>query len=562
MKRNSWILLLVFGFVISFTACKEDDNPPAVTAPTITGLSPATGMVGDEVTISGTNFSTTAASNTVQFGTTNATVSTATATSLKVAVPQLAAGEYDVKVTVGSETATFATKFTVTETEPTEVLVTDADLADGTYEWTADKSYLLDGLVFLEAGGVLNIEPGTVIRFMEVPTDPTFNTSSLIITKGAQIMAEGTAENPIIFTAEADVEGATLDPIADNAQWGGLIILGDAPASLKGVTENVQIEGIATSETRAAYGGSTSDDNSGVLKYVSIRYTGIGLAAGDEIQGLTLGGVGSGTTIDYVDIYSSADDGIEVFGGMVNLNHISVAFATDDAFDFDLGYRGNAQFLFGLEASGSENEYDHSGEWDGADPDDATLFSAPNIFNATFIGPGQTATGSQRALMLRESFAGKLGNSILEDYPGIGMQVQDRQSARDAYGFITTPVDGYTLEILDNTWSMFGGYDAAVGTGSLVEATEGADEGYVGETADVVAELDDNANKYSAAAILGGISRDPDGVLDPRPPTADTEVATVPEGMEQVEYRGAFAPGQPTWLSGWSTLSKLGYLVD
>jgi hypothetical protein len=228
--------------------------------------------------------------------------------------------------------------------------------------------------------------------------------------------------------------------------------------------------------------------------------------AGDEIQGLTLGGIGNGTTIDYIDIFSSADDGIEIFGGTVNIKHISVAFSTDDDFDFDLGWVGHGQFLFALMGDQTVG-FDHAGEWDGADPDDASLFSAPNIYNATFIGPGTAATGRGLAVLMRENFAGKLGNSILEDFPGVGIEVQDLGDANgdltnDSYERITVERDGYQVEILNNTWANFAG---ATDLNSLVQAT--TDGNWTGQTADVDAELADNNNKYSATGILTSISR-------------------------------------------------------
>lgn len=559
MKKLSLTLLLSMGLLaVLFTACNDDDDNPTPGAPSITSLTPNSGAVGTPVTITGSNFGT---SPTVEFGDAEATVTNATNTSITTTVPEgLAAGAVQVTVTANGQTSSGST-FTVTEEAvegPAEVYITDEDLADGEYNWVNDTTYFLTGLVYLEEGGVLNIEPGTTIRFTADAGDD--NTSALVITQGAQIFAEGTAENPIIFTAEADTAGAELLP-TDNGLWGGLIILGDAPAEKGGATSDISIEGIDSTEPRGTYGGTTAEDNSGTLQYVSIRYTGVGLLPNSEIQGLTLAGVGSGTNIDHIDIYSSNDDGVEIFGGTVNISHISVAFATDDAFDFDEGWRGNGQFLFALQLEGGENEFDQVGEWDGAVPDDATLYSAPNIFNATLIGPGQNSTDVLRGLLIRDGFAGKLGNSIMEDFPGVALQVEDREGIDyDSYGrLVTETAEGFQLEILNNTFAAFSG---ATDLASLVEATSGEDEGYAGATEAVVAELTDNSNIFSADPVLSGISRTTDGGLDPRPAAATDATATVPSGLEQVDYRGAFAPGETTWLSGWSTLSQLGYLVD
>ncbi len=444
--------------------------------------------------------------------------------------------------------------------------VGDASLVAGeTYNWTSNNEYFLTGLVYVEDGAVLNIQEGTTVRFTAATAGD--NTSALIIAQGGQINAIGTATDPIIFTSEDDIEGANLLP-TDWGKWGGLIVLGSAPASKGGVTSGIAIEGINSTETRGVYGGTASDDNSGTLQYVSIRYTGVGIAPNSEIQGLTLGGVGSGTTIDHIDIYSSADDGIEIFGGTVDISYISVAFATDDSFDFDEGWVGSGQFLFALQ---TDADYDQGGEWDGAVPDDAAIYSAPNIYNATFVGPGQTATGAQRALIMRDAFAGKIGNSIFEDFPGVGVQVEDIAGDIDSYARLqTATAEGYQVEILNNTWARFGGYVEADGLSSLVEVTEveddpdtAADEAFTGVTTATVAELADNSNNYSATAVLTSINRTPgSNGLDPRPAAATQATTTVPAGLTQVPYRGAFAPGEATWLAGWSTLAKLGILVE
>ena len=170
-------------------------------------------------------------------------------------------------------------------------------------------------------------------------------------------------------------------------------------------------------------------------------------------------------------------------------------------------------------------------------------------------------------------------NSIFEDFPGQAITVEDLKSESvpqsgnydvdellDAYANIGTPTGGFQLEILNNTWAQFADYDAGTGVSSLVKAhSERDDDGntlYSGETADVVAELTDNNNKVETAAVLMGISRTADGGLDPRPSSADSEVADATTfGMDAVTYRGAFDPAaSDTWLSGWSTLAKFGYL--
>ncbi|HLF64864.1 MAG TPA: hypothetical protein VI603_13965, partial [Saprospiraceae bacterium] len=230
------------------------------------------------------------------------------------------------------------------------ISIMDADLQGGqTYTWTKNNTYLLDGLVFLEEGGVLNIEAGTVIKF--TPRADVGNPSALVITRGAKIYAEGTVENPIIFTAEADDVNDPFDlSPTDNALWGGIVLLGHGVTQKNGNAE-VNIEGIDLSEVRGAYGGDDNTDNSGVLRYISIRHGGRQIVSGSELNGLSLGAVGSGTTLEYIEVYANSDDGIEFFGGAPNLKYAVVAFTEDDSYDWDEVFVGKGQFWFSIQRS-------------------------------------------------------------------------------------------------------------------------------------------------------------------------------------------------------------------
>lgn len=208
--------------------------------------------------------------------------------------------------------------------------------------WSSDKIYILSGRVVVTGGATLTIEAGTIIKGAE---GTGTNASALIIAKDGMINAVGTAASPIIFTSVLDnieigqTSGTNLDE-TDNGKWGGLIMLGEAPVSTGDGDTEGQIEGIPATEAYGAYGGSNSADNSGTLKYVSIRHGGALIGAGNEINGLTLGGVGTGTTIDHVEVVSNLDDGIEFFGGTVNLTNVVVAYQGDDGIDIDQNYAG------------------------------------------------------------------------------------------------------------------------------------------------------------------------------------------------------------------------------
>lgn len=216
--------------------------------------------------------------------------------------------------------------------------------------WYADTVYQLGGRITVTAGATLTIEPGTVIKG-EAGTGA--NATALLIARGGKLMAEGTASLPIIFTSVADeithdqlLTGDFKSPNLDatvSGLWGGVIVLGNAKISASnasGDVSEVQIEGIPTSDANGLYGGSDDADNSGVITYVSIRHGGANIGSGNEINGLTLGGVGSGTTIENVEVVSNQDDGIEWFGGTVNVTNVVVWNAGDDGIDTDQSWGG------------------------------------------------------------------------------------------------------------------------------------------------------------------------------------------------------------------------------
>ncbi len=224
--------------------------------------------------------------------------------------------------------------------------------------------------------GQLTIDPGVTL-FGSGGLD------FLIVNRGSQIFAEGSQNSPIVFTSRANIEGtATDDSIG---QFGGLVILGRAPIqscnqpNVPGGSVNCQsqVEG-----TTGLYGGATANDNSGRLRYVQVRYPGFEVSTGNELNGITLGGVGSGTTIEYVQVHNSSDDGIEWFGGTVNGRYIVITGADDDSLDTDFGYRGANQFVLVVQrATGGDKviEGDTSGNANNIPR------SFPKFANATFV---------------------------------------------------------------------------------------------------------------------------------------------------------------------------------
>ena len=299
-----------------------------------------------------------------------------------------------------------------------EKVVTVRDLGGGTgtETWTHDHTYLLEGFVFVNDGQVLTIEPGTVIR---ASSGQGSSASALIVARGGRIIAEGTREQPIIFTAHADdLKGAV--PYDATGLWGGLIILGNARVNLS--SGEGHVEGIPYYEPRGQYGGTNDADDSGILRYVSIRHGGTNIGEGNEINGLTLAAVGSQTIIEHVEVISNTDDGIEAFGGTVSMKYISVAFCGDDALDFDLGYRGRIQYLLAIQSPARGDKLvEGSG---GIDPITATPYSSPTIYNGTFIGRGPGF--SEKLVTFNRNAAGTIANSIfIHQQEGIFIEYVD-----------------------------------------------------------------------------------------------------------------------------------------
>jgi len=296
--------------------------------------------------------------------------------------------------------------------------IVDNGSGTGTVTFSKDTVYILEGFVFVNSGQVLTIEAGTVIKGK---AGTGTSASALIVAKGGTIMANGTSSAPIIMTFEGDkLDGTTS--LTTQGQWGGLIVLGDA--SLNSTPGSTQIEGIPTSEARGLYGGTNDADNSGTIKYVSIRHGGTDIGAGNEINGFTLGGVGTGTTIDYVEVIANADDGVEFFGGTANTKHLITAYCGDDSFDYDEGFRGKGQFWLTIQTPGTG---DRGGEHDGGtDPETGLPYAQPMIYNATYIGNGEG-----RALTFRDNAGGEYHNSIFHNWSK-GVDVEDLSSGEDS----------------------------------------------------------------------------------------------------------------------------------
>jgi len=445
----------------------------------------------------------------------------------------------------------------------TTVNITDASLVGGqTYNWTKNNTYVLDGLVFLEDGGVLNIEAGTVIKF--TPRPDLGNPSALVIARGSKIFARGTKDAPIIFTAQADdvANPSDLGP-SDNSLWGGLVILGKGITQKNGNAE-ASVEGIVATEPRGLYGGTDNNDDSGVLRYVSLRHGGRLIATGSELNGLTLGAVGSKTILEYIEVYANSDDGIEFFGGAPNLKYAVVAFCEDDCYDWDEVYKGKGQFWFSIQRA---DIADSAGELDGSTPDDTPLHSNGTVYNWTHIGSGiGAAAGNAIGWLLRAGTSGTIANSIVTAQKGKVIEVQDKNSgnANDAHQRLLAG----EIKIANNIFFGNGNNAAldATATG-VIRVTSGQPTQDNPTGSDLAAHLVTNLTSVLDPGIRS-ISRTANAQLDPRPSANGaaytTPLAALPASdtfFTTVDYKGAFSSNaSDLWLAGWSTLARNGHL--
>ncbi|RDV28063.1 hypothetical protein DXV75_03600 [Alteromonas aestuariivivens] len=280
----------------------------------------------------------------------------------------------------------------------------DAD-ASGNVTLTNDVIWALEGPVFVGNDNAdsanLVIEEGAVV----------FGRSGddyLVVSRGSTIEAEGTVENPIIFTSLADVVGDEVGA----GQWGGLVLLGNAPSNKCPLTGDcaLQVEGV---QEGAVFGGTDESDNSGVLKYVVVKYAGFEIAPDNELNGITFGGVGSGTTVDYLQVHANADDGVEFFGGNVNVKHLVLTSNQDDSIDWDNGFKGKMQYVFVQQdrTDGDANrgiEADNDGSTPDIEPQ-----SNPMISNLTIIGNNFKGEDESEGVYLREGTGAQIFNMLV-----------------------------------------------------------------------------------------------------------------------------------------------------
>lgn len=377
---------------------------------------------------------------------------------------------------------------------------------------TADKTYIIarNKQLFVQSGATLTIEPGTVIKGEEG--------SVLVITRGAKIIADGSPTQPIVLT--------TVQPDGQKTRgyWGGVVVLGAAPINVNTLSTPSSVEStfeaFPPGTPEGAFGGTNAADNSGIIRYVRIEFAGFNFAADREFNNFTLCGVGSGTTIDYVQVHGGSDDGIEFFGGTVNLKHLVSSQNGDDGFDTDNGWQGKAQFVViqnatpdGVREASNGFESDNHGT---AASYTATPRTLPTVYNVSLLGNHDYSAGSSYAMVLRRGTGGHYYNVIAAGFPN-GIEVRD-QATKDQLDagnlffknsiFFGNAADG-------NNWP------PPQANGDIDEATYFTDAAWSNRFSDPginAARLSLTAPNFSltegAAALTGGATPPNDGFFD------------------------------------------------
>lgn len=325
-----------------------------------------------------------------------------------VAAAALVAGIAVALVSVGPLSRLVGLTEAIADVPPPTPVVTVKDAIRTPTTWTPDKIYRLDGVIFVEQGASLTIKPGARII-------GGFG-SALVVTREAMLYARGTALEPIVF--------GSAKPIGERrpGDWGGLVLLGSAPVNER----EAQIEGIDAKDARGRFGGDDPTDSCGVLEYVRVEFAGHEALANNELNGITLGGCGNGTIVRNVQVHRALDDGIEVFGGTVDLNKILITGAQDDSLDWDMGWTGRVQFLLVQQhADGGDNgiEADNDSKRHDLQPR-----SAPTLYNVTLLG-SRSLERAQRAMTLRRGTGGVFRNVVIDGFSQESVDIRNAATA-------------------------------------------------------------------------------------------------------------------------------------
>ncbi len=530
LKRSKQLLILIAGLIFIVSSCKKDDVKVSGISLDNVNLSV---QVGEAKTLTAFLLPSDASNKEVTWESADQSI----ATVANGTVTGVAMGTTTITATSLSDALVKTTCEVLVTPSTGQVINVSGDITADT-KWYADAKYMLSGFVYVKNNATLTIEPGTIIKGVS-------NTkAALMIERGSKIMAVGTPDKPIVFTSDKP-KGQRA-----SGDWGGVVLLGKATTNKHDAGTGV---GIAEGGIGSLYGGSDDNDNSGVMQYVRIEFPGIPLlaTANSEINGLTFYAVGSGTTIDHIQISYSGDDSYEWFGGTVNCKYLVCIRGLDDEYDTDNGFRGKLQFLFGLrdpnisDQSGS-NGYESDNDAEG---DQLTPVTKPTFCNVTLYGP-LTVTETlppnhlfKRAMHIRRSSRLSTYNSVFVGWPkGLFLD--------GALGDTPTAAESNDLQI-ENTIlaGMTANYEAnttgTIATPYTVEQTAAYFEApargnALSSLADIIGP--DLINLTSPALLPAAGSPSLTGASFTNPRLGDPF-------FTPVTYKGAF--GSTDWTSGW-----------
>ncbi len=493
-----------------------------------------------------------------------------------------------------------------------EALVTN-DIATST-TWTADVTYNLQKQIYVLPGATLTIEPGTVIA------SSTSVGGSLAVCKGAQIFVNGTQSNPVVMTSQADVATWTGgDPKTGTwraacNEWGNLTVMGAGYISANnhgGATTNVPapngnnvapMEGLVAAfpgDTKVLYGGGNDDDDSGSITYLSLRYGGKVIGLGNELNGLSMGGIGRNTEVNHIDIMNNVDDGIETWGGTVNYKYLNIWNVGDDSFDVDEGWRGKAQFGLLVEgysvvAATGSGVGDHNFEVDGAEDSDWQPVTTAAIYNFTCIHQplnprGQVDWRDNARVQYRNCIFMDAGGEVVKfdntdgdgahgygfngtlswpatwttAYNAVPATANDAPPGLSGWAGYSVQTDGFLAEVSDSVF--FRNLNAVAYTEATARGVFDPAMNNVLTPGSLPADAPILSITRGAAVAAPGYQVLPVIGLDPRPANAAlTSVGSAPNDgfFTSAQYRGAFAPNAQSWLCGWTASYAFGYTTE
>ncbi|QNN23157.1 hypothetical protein HED60_13045 [Planctomycetales bacterium ZRK34] len=507
----------------------------------------------------------------------------------------------------------------------------DVDVSDDistSTTWTADNVYRLTKQIYVLPGATLTIEAGTLVQ------SQANLGGSLAVTRGAKIFVKGTKDAPVIMTSSNDTLNAWHEGVNE---WGNLTVMGRAlisgshfdgsPFSYQVPADSTiteppygalvshdntkvpdgmnlrRMEGLTADDTgdpKVLYGGNNDDDDSGSIHYLSLRYGGKVIGLGDELNGMSMGGIGRETDVTHIDIMNNVDDGIETWGGTVNYKYIHIWNIGDDTFDIDQGWRGKGQFIlivqgYGTDASQGSGVGDNCFEHDGAEDSDAQPVTTATIYNATVIGQPfdgdyGTAWRDGARIQYRNCVFMDLGDDLVHNDgdDGDGASGYGHNGTLSFADVWTTPYTTHSAVNIGSAdpnvlYQAQSAGDSSIGQGFLAEMTDSvffniADFGAsdaVGVTAAGNASNPAKGNVVATAMPIKAITREAPVVrggkgmanviaLDPRAANdAVTSVAMAPADgfFTPVKYRGAFSK-DVNWAKGWTAASAYGYYAE